>query len=70
MKYSHRKEEPPKILKKFDKRAWTLNYGIGIDGNGDGIPDVDNNTNWLGGSDSTVWVYVVDKAEPAPGRLE
>lgn len=49
MKYSHRKEAPPEILKKFDKRAWTLNYGIGIDGNGDGIPDVD--TTPIGGEE-------------------
>ncbi len=45
-------------------RVWTSNYGPGIDGNADGIPDVANDTNWKG--NQAVWVYVLDKA--APGR--
>ena len=46
-------------------RAWTLNYGLGVDGNGDGIADIDNDDNWKGGNGSTVWVFVQDLAEPA-----
>lgn len=44
-------------------KVWTLNFGPGIDANGDSIPDVDNDLNWKDDKQA-VWVYIFDKNQP------
>lgn len=44
-------------------KIWTPNFGVGVDTNGDGVPDVDNDLNWRGSSQA-VWSYALDKNEP------
>jgi hypothetical protein len=44
-------------------KIWTPNFGSGVDNDGDGVPDVDNDWNWKHIT-RTVWAYVLDKNEP------
>jgi hypothetical protein len=44
-------------------KVWTPNYGYGIDGDGDGIPDVTNDTNWKDPGQG-VWVNALDWSTP------
>ncbi len=45
-------------------KVWTPNYGLGIDGNGDGVPDIENDINWKD-NNLAVWGFVLDKNGPA-----
>ncbi|MEZ4641765.1 MAG: PKD domain-containing protein [Chloroflexota bacterium] len=44
-------------------KVWTSNFGMGIDNDGDGLPDVDNDLNWKG-NEQAVWSYIFDWNEP------
>lgn len=44
-------------------KIWTPNFGAGIDGDGDGVPDLDNDVNWRD-NENAVWLYVFDWNHP------
>ncbi len=44
-------------------KVWTPNFGLGIDEDGDGIPDINNNTNWRD-NEKAVWVFAFDWNQP------
>ena len=46
-------------------RIHTPNFGNGIDADGDGIPDIDNDSNWRD-NHAAVWVTVSDENAPVP----
>ncbi|MCP4361136.1 MAG: hypothetical protein GY796_24270, partial [Chloroflexi bacterium] len=50
-------------------KVWTPNFGLGIDDDGDGAPDVDNDLNWKDIT-QTVWLYAFDKNEPITETVE
>jgi hypothetical protein len=46
-------------------KLWTPNFGMGIDNDGDGVPDVESDLNWKDNV-RAVWAYAFDKNDPVP----